>query len=140
MRTAVIVDGDTVFFMPFFGLRIITIPMTTIRGSGHACIKEKKVCVKGDEKKVRLITPYTSGQYTVPGTAVVTIEKLKSDQIASDCLSLKALITEGKGLFDAKLSVLVPATTPPPASTPDNMMSSGGKGFFRASEEWVVAG
>ncbi|MGK0602883.1 hypothetical protein [Yokenella regensburgei] len=140
MMSLVIVNGDVILFFPQFGVRIITLPVTTIPGSGHATIGVKKVCVKGDEKKVKLQTPYISGAYTTPGLAEITIKKLDSGQLASNCISPDDLITQGQQPFDAQLKVLTPATTPPPTVTPDNTIPSDGKGIFIPSQFWVSAG
>lgn len=140
MMSLVIVNGDVVQFMPQFGARTIAVPVTTIPGSGHATIGVKKVCVKGDEKKVKLQTPYISGAYTTPGLAEITIKKLNSGQLAAHCTSPDDLITQGQQPFDAQLKVLAPATMPAPPFTPDNTMSSDGKGMFIPSQFWVSSG
>lgn len=140
MMSRVIVNGDVVQFMPQFGARTVAVSVTIIPGSGHATIGTKKVCVKGDEKKVKLQTPYISGAYTIPGLAEVTIKKLKSDQLAADCTSPKDLITQGKQPFDAQLKVLAPAMAPGSPPSPDNTQSSDGKGMFIPGQVWVDAG
>lgn len=144
MMSRVMVNGDVVQFIPQFGARTIAVFTTIIPGSGHATIGGRKVCIKGDEKNIELTTPYISGAYTVAGMAKITIEKLDSDQLASDCSSQKALITQGKKTFKAKLEVLKPAQLPPPANTPEVITGSNkysdGKGTFIPSQGWVSAG
>lgn len=140
MMSRVIVNGDVVQFIPQFGARTIAVSVTMIPGSGHATVGGKKVCVKGDEKKVKLLTSYISGAYTTPGLAEVTIKKLKPDQLATDCTSPKDLITQGQQPFDAQLKVLTPAMTPGSPPSPDNTQSSDGKGMFVPGQFWVNAG
>lgn len=52
MSKQLVVDGDILLFEPLFGNRqVIILGPATIRGSGHAQIRGKKIVIAGDEKK-----------------------------------------------------------------------------------------
>jgi hypothetical protein len=141
VTSPVIVDGDSLAFDNQFGNRVVTIIVPSIiHASGHATIANKKVCIQGDEAKVQLSATYKTASHTVEGTGTVTIKALDNSQVASGCHSGGALITEGKAKFTASFTPLIPATMPPPASTPDVTTPSSGYGNFKPSQNWVNGG
>ncbi|KWI32623.1 hypothetical protein WM04_13490 [Burkholderia ubonensis] len=141
MMSLVVVDGDALAFEPQFGDRMVTLvdpPM--IRGTGLATIGGVKVCIEGDEAKVRLKAIYSTSTYTVPGNGIVTIKALDSSQMASGCTSPMSVITKGRQKFTASFTPAKPAMTPSSPSTADAAPPSDGKGEFVTSQNWVQAG
>lgn len=140
MISEVIVDGDTISFEPQFGNRIVTLLMPAkIQGSGHALINKKKICIKGDETKLKFAAQYTTSSHTIPGMGSVTIQQLDTSNISSVCHSAAVVITVGNKKFTACFTPSVPAMTPPPASSPDPAIPSYGKGAFIASQKLVLS-
>ncbi|KVP47940.1 hypothetical protein [Burkholderia ubonensis] len=146
MMSLVVVDSDTLLFERQFGDRIVTlVDPPLIRGTGLTTIGGVKVCIEGDEAKVRLNATYLTGIYTEEGTGVVTIKALDSSQLASRCTSPAALITKGQQKFTASFTFLKPAQTPPFPAGPivpefDTAPPSDGRGEFVTSQNWVQAG
>ncbi|WP_212760544.1 hypothetical protein [Pseudomonas fluorescens] len=139
MSEWIIINGDTVKFDQMFDDRTVIAPLTTITGSGQATINNKKICILGDEKQVRLMNvPYTTPKHSVPGTGTLTIEALDPSQQARETSSGEAVIIEGK-TFKAQFLPSQPALMPPPASTPDLVSPSMGTGSFTASQQRVKA-
>src|SRR5256885_2886323 len=86
MSDLIIVDGDTVSFLPAFGLAIVTLPPvlnTTISASAATTkVGTKAPCLEGDEKNVQLSgCSYIAGAFSVPGQCTLKIDKLNSDQV-----------------------------------------------------------
>lgn len=139
MSEWIVINGDTVKFDQVFGNRTVISPPTTITGSGKATINQKKLCIQGDEKQVRLMNvPYTTPSHSVPGTGTLTIQALDTSQQARKTSSGEAVIIEGQK-FKAQFLPSQPAMTPPPASTPDPASPSMGTGSFTASQQRVKA-
>ncbi|WP_129505040.1 hypothetical protein [Aeromonas veronii] len=140
MTSEVIVDGDMIVFEPQFGNRLVTLLMPAmIRGSGHAIINKKKVCIKGDEGKLKFDAMYTTSSHTIPGKGIVSIQQLDPSNVSSVCHSDEVVITLGNNKFTACFTPSTPAMTPPPTSSPDPAMPSYGKGEFMASQQLVCA-
>ncbi len=132
MSDFILVDGDTVTFMPSFGAAIVVVAPGTLSGSGPGKIGGKAACVDGDETNVQVQgCAYTSGAFTVPGVGTLMIDTLGGDQKAQNTKTGgKAVLLKGS-TFTAKFQVQTPAQAPPTASTPDPMaMYSGGSGTF----------
>lgn len=138
MGSEIVVDGDLMVFEPLFGNRIVTILVPPIiRGSGHALVDAKKVCVKGDQDQVKLNASYITNSHTVPGTGIVTIKSLDSSQISPLCNSIGSVIKIGNNSFIACFTPSVPAMLPPPVSAPEPASPSYGKGKFIPSQRYV---
>lgn len=139
MGSPVIVDGDALTIVPVFGDHVVTItrPAKMVAG-GKATIDGKKVCVVGDESNVRLAATYVTPVYSVAGSGMVTIELDASQKakVASD--GGTPLITMG-ATFIATFTATVPAQMPPPASTPDPVLTSKSTGAFAPSQIFVMA-
>ena len=142
MGTPLLITGDLAVFPTTFGAAVIS-PMTApIVGTGKASVDGKAVCVAGDEASVVVAScPYTAGAYSVPGTAMLTIESLVTDQSSQGVRSGAKAALLARSKFVAKLQVLVgaqlpPATPPPP---PDSTPSYTGEGEFQGSNARVGA-
>ena len=134
MADFILIDGDTVIFMPSFGPATVVVQPGTISGSGPATINDKAMCVEGDEDQVSVPgCAYVSGAYTIPGTGTLKIASLAQDQIATKTTSgNKAVLLKGTN-FTAKFEVQSPAQSPPPGAgspTPDTMTQYSGSGMF----------
>jgi len=131
MADFLIIDGDTVMFMPNFGKALVIAPPGKIEGSGPMTYKGKAVCVEGDESSVSVKgCMYMAAPYVIPGTGTLTIDKLAGDQVAKEFkVNDKAVILKGSK-FTAKFEVQSPAQMVPPASSPDTTMSYSGSGTF----------
>jgi Contractile injection system spike tip protein len=144
MMSLIVIDGDELGFDPLFDdceVTITTVP-ALIRGSGQATVSNKKVCIVGDETKVKLSAIYKTTIYTIPGAGTVTISALDSSQKVTGCTSGAALITKGLK-FEAIFTIDSPAfkPNPPPAPpTADPRISSKGEGAFITQQNFAMAG
>ncbi|MEI6334540.1 MAG: hypothetical protein WCS87_08280 [Methylococcaceae bacterium] len=137
MLDSILIDGDIAQFMPNFGAAIVVVQPGTLKGSGPATIKSKKICVDGDEKKVSVPgCTYTTPQYCIPGVGTLEISALAGDQKATKTKTGgKAMLLKGSQ-FTAKFSVQTPAQQPPPGPggpIPDATPQYSGNGMFMAS-------
>ncbi len=140
MNDWVVIHGDIVKFDQVFGNRTVIPPPTTISGTGKATISNKKMCIKGDEKQVKLMNvPYTTASHSIPGTGTITISALDTSQEAKKTVCGQAVIIKGQK-FKAQFLPDQPAKTPPPASAPDPSTPSMGTGSFNTSQQSVKAG
>lgn len=134
MEDFILVDGDTVTFLPSFGAAIVVPQPGKLAGSGPATLKGKKLCVEGDEGDVSVAgCTYMTPQYCIPGTGTLKIASLAGDQKAKKTKTGgKAVLLKGKK-FTAKLEVQSPAQQPPPAPgppIPDPTPQYSGNGMF----------
>jgi len=110
MSDFIIVDGDKAEFKPTFGLAQVVVRLGEIKGSGRSSLKDKNVCILGDEKTV--LVPgclYTAGAFIIPGVGTLKIDTLNRDQIANKTNSAgKPMILQGSS-FIAKFEVQAPA-------------------------------
>ncbi|MEB5890001.1 hypothetical protein [Enterobacter roggenkampii] len=139
MGSLVIVEGDGLTINPAFGDRTVTITgPAKMSAGGKTTAGGKKVCIVGDELKVKLAATYVTPVYTVPGTGTVTIalDASQKAQVARD--NGIPLILKGQ-LFTATFTFTAPAQMPAPASTPDPAPPSTSKGSFEPSQTFVVA-
>jgi len=135
MADFILIDGDTVVFMPSVGSATVVVQPGTISGSGAATINDKAMCVEGDEEQVSVPgCAYISGSFTIPGTGTLKISSLAQDQVATKTTSGdKAVLLKGS-TFTSKFEVQSPAKSPPPGTSspiPDPMTEyTGGSGTF----------
>lgn len=132
MSDFVLVAGDKAVFMPMFGAAVVVVQPGTLQGSGPATLDGKKVCVDGDEKRVRVAgCAYLTSQHPISGTGTLTIDALAGDQKATKATTGgKALLLRG-GSFTAKFQVQSPAQRPTPAGPePDASPQYSGTGTF----------
>ena len=143
MSDLIIVDGDTVNFLPSFGAAVVVPIPTTIAGTASKTnVTGKPPCLEGDEKNVQSAgCMYIAGAYVIPGTGTLKIDKLNSDQLTKKTkIEGKKAILHGS-MFDAVFEVQSPAQQPTPSGpVPDSTSKySGGKGMFVPSNSKVHA-
>lgn len=132
-------NGDTVMFLPNFGVAMVVVRPTIIKGRSKANVMGKKVCVEGDQKHVLVLgCVYTTPIYIVPGVGNLSIKSLAQDQ-KSKLLKInnKLVLLQG-GNFKASFKVVTPAQTPP-APTPniDTTLEYRGSGkFITSNRKW----
>lgn len=139
MSDLIIVDGDTVNFLPTFGSAIAVPVPTTISGSAATTkVGSKAPCLEGDEKNVQSVgCVYTMAAY-VGGTATLKIDQLSSDQLTqTTTIEGKKVILKGS-MFDAVLEVTSPAVNPG-GDADKTTKYSGGKGSFVPSNTVIFA-
>jgi hypothetical protein len=134
MPDSILIEGDKAIFMPNFSPAVVVVQPGDLKGSGPATIKGKRVCVEGDEKKVKVQgCSYMTPQYSIPGTGTLEIAALAGNQKAKKTnTGGKAVLLKG-GNFTAKFSVQSPAKQPPPgpgAPIPDASPQYSGSGMF----------
>lgn len=138
----IIMDGDTVNFIPVCGAAIVTVKPGKMKASGKTTLNGKKACVEGDEKNVAVSgCSYMTPTFPVPGTGTLKIKKLASDQLTQKAKSgKKPLILKGV-LFDSVFEVQSPAKLVVPGSPPqqDAAPTYAGKGRFISSNKKIKA-
>ncbi len=134
MSDFVIVTGDLAVFNPAFGEAMVASPPGIITGSSRAKVGNATVCVVGDESTVIVSTAtYLTPAFPTPGSGVVTIAALASDQQASRTRSaLSATILVGSQ-FRAQFRVTAPATGPGPSSDAPGRVYTGSGSFTTAN-------
>ncbi|MCK6592831.1 MAG: hypothetical protein L6Q76_35200 [Polyangiaceae bacterium] len=117
MPDVILLEGDTVSFLPSFGAAVVVPQPGTLQGSGPATVNGKKVCVEGDESKV-----------SVAGCTYITPQfSIKAQKTATGG---KAVLLKGKQ-FTAKFEVQSPAKQPTQAGpVPDPTPQYSGSGMF----------
>ena len=143
MADQIIVDGDTVNFLPSFGAAtVVPVPTTISSSAATTKVGEKGPCLEGDEGNVQSAgCSYTTAAHTTPGSGTLKIDALNGDQLTeTTTIEEKKVILKGSQ-FDAVFEVTDPAKQPTsggpvPDTTPKY---SGGKGSFVASNTIVLA-
>ena len=134
MSDFILIDGDTVKFIPAFPPAEVEVQDGTIKGTGAATFGRTPVCVDGDESSVSV----ADCSYTVPpnyvtaGKGTLKIEELGEDQRATKTkIGGKPVLLKGT-IFKAKFEVQSPAKQPVPGSSPvpDANISYTGQGTF----------
>lgn len=139
MPDSILIDSDTVTFLPNFGAATVFVRPGIIKGSAKALLNGQKVCIEGDEKSVEVPgCLYIKPPHSIPGVGTIKIKSLKNDQKS------KILVVDGKPvllkgtLFTAVFSIEVKALTPPPSSTPDSATEYEGQGqFLNKNRQWL---
>ncbi|HEX8113622.1 MAG TPA: hypothetical protein VF516_38085 [Kofleriaceae bacterium] len=133
MADLILIDGDTVSFLPSFGAAIVVPQPGKLEGSGPATLGGKPLCVDGDETKVSVAgCMYTTPQYCIPGTGTLKIDALAGDQKATKTTTGgKAVLLRGT-TFTARFEVGSPANQPAPPGPPipDSTTQYSGSGMF----------
>lgn len=134
-----LVDGDTVIFLPAFGPAIVAVRPGSLSGSGPAKIGGRPACVEGDESKVSVPgCTYFTPQYLFPGVGTLKIQSLGPDQqTQTSQTGGKPMLLKGSS-FTASFEVESPAQQPPPGP-PDTMLTYTGSGMFVTSNAAVRA-
>jgi Contractile injection system spike tip protein len=134
MADFILIDGDTVVFIPAFTPATVVVQPGKLEGSGPATLGGKKICVDGDESKVSVAgCVYMTPQYSIPGSGTLKISALAGDQKAKKTQTGgKAMLLKG-GNFTAKFEVQTKAQQPPPgpgSPVPDATKEYSGEGMF----------
>ena len=75
MSDVVLIDQDTVMFMPNFGAAMVVVLPGQLMASGIATVGGKKIAIDGDEKDVQVAgCMYTAPPYVIPGTGTLKID------------------------------------------------------------------
>lgn len=132
MSNYLLASGDTVVFLPNFGVAIVAVRPAFIKSSAKAYVNGHNVCVEGDEKQVMVMgCTYNTPTYVVPGIGNLSIKSLDSSQV-SKLLKINnksALLSVGQ--FSARFKVITPAQTPTvPTPTIDTTLEYSGNGKF----------
>jgi hypothetical protein len=134
MTDYILIDGDTVLFMPNFGAAIVVVQPGTLAGSGPATMNGKTICIEGDEQNVEVPgCQYVAPPYVIPGTGTLKIDSLAGDQVATKTLTGDTAVMLKGGQFTAKFEVQSPAQQPPPgpgSPIPDSTTQYTGQGSF----------
>ncbi|HEX3349526.1 MAG TPA: hypothetical protein VHS58_15625 [Acetobacteraceae bacterium] len=143
MSDKVLVNGDTVMFLPNFGAAVVVVRPGQLKASGPAKIGGKKICVDGDESQVSVPgCVYMTPQYSIPGTGTLKIQALAANQRArTEKTGGKALLLKGAN-FTAVFEVQSPAQQPPPgpgSPVPDATPKYTGSGMFVPTNVTVQA-
>lgn len=137
MADFILVDGDTVTFLPAFPPALVTVQPGKIEGSGPATIGGKKICIDGDEASVEVANcPYVAPPYVIPGTGTLKIDSLAGNQKAKKTKTGGTVVLLKGIQFNAVFEVDSPAKQPPPgpgAPQPDSTSSYSGFGSFTNS-------
>lgn len=106
----ILIDGDTVAFDSILGLAIVDVKPGKMKASGKSKINGKKICVQGDEKKVKVThCTYATTSFPQKGMGDLVIEALNSNQISQKSDSNgNQLLLKGK-TFIAKFEVKIKA-------------------------------
>lgn len=113
MSDFILIEGDMANFLPIFGAAVVVVKPGQLKGSGPATIKGKKICVKGDEKKVEVPgCTYITPQYPIPGTGTLKIDTLANNQLAKKTKTGNGLVLLKGGQFKAVFEVQNPAKHP----------------------------
>ncbi len=141
MSDVVLIDQDTVMFMPNFGAAMVVVLPGQLKASGKATVGGKKIAIDGDEKDVQVAgCMYTAPPYVIPGTGTLKIDALAGDQTAQHTtVGGTAVLLKG-GNFTAKFEVQAQAQQPTPGGpVPDATPSySGGQGHFVSTNSKVM--
>ena len=132
MGTPLLVTGDLAVFPTVFGVALVPAPLTApVVGSGQAKVGVLAVCVAGDEASVVVACTYMAGAFTVPGTGMLTIESLATDQSSQGVSSGNKAALLARSKFVAKLQVIAGAANP--AGVLDTVPTYTGEGEFQSS-------
>jgi hypothetical protein len=124
-----VVTGDQAIFDPTFGDATVTAPPGIITGSSSATVGNATVCVAGDESTVIVTTAtYMTPSFPTPGSGVLTISSLGSDQEAQKVTSSRLAVILVGSQFRASFRVTAPATQPatPAADAPGRVYEGTG--------------
>lgn len=138
MSDFILVDGDTVMFLPAFGAAIVAVKPGKLKASGTAKLSGKKICLAGDEKQVEVQgCSYIAGGFVIPGTGTLKIAALAANQTTKKTKNSKPIMLKG-AMFTAKFEVQSPAKQPAvPSPVPDPApMYSGQGNFVTTNAKW----
>lgn len=133
MPDFILVDKDKANFIPAFGKAMVVVKPGELKASGKTKLKDKKVCIDGDEKDVEVPgCMYVAPPYVIPGTGTLKIDSITGKHKAKETKSGGKLVLLKGAMFKAKFEVQNPAKQPQPSAppVPDSTSSYSGKGSF----------
>jgi hypothetical protein len=134
MTDHVLIDGDLAIFRSSFGAATVVVRPGTLTASGPGTLRNKKLCVDGDEASVVVRgCMYMTPQYTIPGAGTLEIARLADNHRAEKTSTGDKKVLLVGGTFTAKFTVLSPAQQPPPGAgppVPDVLTQYSGTGSF----------
>ena len=142
MADMVVVDGDQVLFQPAFGPATVVVKPGKISGSASkTLIKNKAVCLAGDESKVEVPgCPYINAAF-VGDVGTLKIQALAPNQKSiATTVEGKPVILKGANfiaIFEVTSPVKMPAPPGPPIDDP--MPKYPGTGSFVTSNMTITA-
>jgi Contractile injection system spike tip protein len=136
----VLLNGDQANFETSFVAATVEVKAGVLSASGSATLGTQKLCVKGDEKSVKVSDcSYTTTTYSTPGTGTLEIASLEKDHTSTKSQAGgKALMLVG-GAFKATFKVVKPATQPTSPFTPDDTTEYSGSGTFLTTNSQLQA-
>jgi len=143
MADSIILDGDTVTFMPDFDSSVVTVvvrPGPISASSTKTKANKKPVCLVGDESQVEVPgCAYIKKPSFVGGMGTLKIDALAADQKSTKTkVEGKALILKGSK-FTAIFEVTSPAQMPGVPPTVDSTKKYMGEGKFSTNNQTVKA-
>lgn len=113
MTDFIVIDGDSVQFLPVFGVATVVVQPGTMQGSGPATFNGKALCIEGDEQNVSVPgCMYMTPQYSIPGIGTLGIDSLAGDQLANKTKTGDTPVILKGGQFTAVFEVQSPAQQP----------------------------
>ncbi len=141
MPDFILLDGDTVNFMPNFGAAVVTVQPGNLKGSGPGTIGKTNICVDGDEKNVSVPgCQYIAGAFSTPGAGTLKIKALAGDQKAANTKTGGKQVLVKGGNFEAVFEVQTPAQQPSTPPVADTMKEYSGQGSFVNTNTTVKGG
>jgi len=137
--SGILIDGDMVFFNPLQGAAIVAVQPGKIKASGKTKIKGKKVCIQGDETKVKVANClYSTIAFPSPGQGTLKIESLASNQVSKKSNSGDTPLLLKGVVFNSKFEVTTPAKSAD-ALVSDQTPFYQGKGQFIPNNNTIKA-
>ena len=132
MADFVLKKGDLANFLPTFPpANVVPKPGPLKASASNVRINGKKVCLAGDEGKVKVGgCLYMAGAFVIPGTGTLKIARLSGNQKSKKVkCNGKPLLLKG-GQFQSECKVGSQAKNPGPPPVPDPNPKYNGKGMF----------
>jgi hypothetical protein len=134
-----LLTGDQAMYATSFPPATVIASPGILSGSGQATVGGVTVCVAGDEASAMVPSAaYFTASFPIPGTGMLRITSLGSDQTAQKATSGGRAVLLAGSRFEAELQVLAPATNP--SGVPDPVTQYSGSGSFMTTNTKARAG
>jgi hypothetical protein len=131
MADIILKDGDKVLWDAPFAPAIVMVKPGKLKASGKSTLKGKKVCLKGDEKKVKVNANYMTPAFPIPGKGILKIKALAPNQTTKKLKSGGKPVMLKGAAFIAEFEVKKPAQLiTPQGPKKDPMKKYMGTGKF----------